>query len=144
MTIAVDTYRSDFSRVTSHGESISLLDITQKRQALQNTKFPFDWGIPDKARLARSHCDKSRKDLRRFLGRLGYLPPGGKFELKCGLWKSLPKGCFSRTDFNYQIILPLALRCWRRMSWKLCWKSYFKHLHYEELTKTAFHGERGV
>ena len=50
------------------------------------------------------------KNLRRFLGRLGYLPPGGKFGLRSGLRKSLPKGHFSAEDYNLQIILSPALR----------------------------------
>ena len=57
-----------------------------------------------------SHCDKSRKNLLRFLGRLGYLPPGGKFGLKSGQRKSLPKGRFSAEDYNLQITLSPALR----------------------------------
>ena len=81
-------------------EKRELICVTH-RHALLDSFRPW----PDLVTLR----DKSRKSSA-FLGRLGYLPPGGKFGLKSGLRKNLPKGSFSAEDYNLPIILSPALR----------------------------------
>ena len=86
---------------------IAAVSVARYVYAFRNylSEFLQQCGTP---RRAWSHCDKSPKNLRRCL--VGYLPPVGKFGLKSGLRKSMPKGRFSAEDYNLQVILSPALR----------------------------------
>ena len=109
--------RADITRrSTTHplAQALSVVEIWNCVQSLRGAPWrPLAWkskGSRDALSLwpgLSAHTATDFEKIFGVLGRLGYLPPGGKFGLKSRLRKSLPKGRFPHAQ---KIILSPALR----------------------------------